>query len=241
MPKLYTTRITSISDKTIRKDTNYINVMTWHPRTSPHGSYYYELSPYYLKTDGASPNYIIPHNAIFENFWQGSKLYKVVSDQTIYRHYSLRSPRYIDWQYTTLIGTEKHFSGGCITDNYFRWRTSLFECKRPIRYPQKYSTPLFSVAFDNEGNEHRMGYIEARKKLYVAEYLRLIKNLPIVETLHEMFAEQDLYIAEIDVPHNQLITVELLERLLENPDKPFGHGLCVAWLLLDPTIYDKEW
>src|SRR5437879_750169 len=72
-----------------------VQVLSWHKKDTE----YYELSPYFLKTDG---NEIIKNdgNVIFENFWQGSKVYDFIYDIEIYPHYSFKgNKKYLWWEW----------------------------------------------------------------------------------------------------------------------------------------------
>ena len=42
-----------------------------------------------------------------------------------------------------------------------------------------------------------------------------------------------LIIWEIDVLENETINIEKVENLVNNKNKRFGHGFCLAWALLE--------
>jgi len=105
------------------------------------------------------------------------------------------------------------------------------------------------------GAERRLDYINLRKKLYGREYIRLIRALPEYKTLLEWFcAGHNLIICEIDVPRrgkkgeygvgvdddgNCEMTIEKLDKLINDPSESCGHGLFLALALLQDATAAK--
>jgi hypothetical protein len=90
---IYTQRIKSTTDKIKPIDipntiTVPVNVLKWN------GSKYKTLCPYYLKTDGEEENYN-QGGILFENFYQGSKVYLTVYKSTIYPSKYHKKPEHI--------------------------------------------------------------------------------------------------------------------------------------------------
>lgn len=225
-----------------------VNVLKWN------NSKWKNLCPYLLKTDG---NEICANTGgiLFENFYQGCKVYDIVYENEVYpSKYQMNNPKYLWWKFEP-----NSPSGDVIVendeikyDNYFRWRESVWKCKNPIRYPNKIhrrKNTQFALVIDKFGNETRMDYLTARKQLYVKEYTRLIKALPEYNNLlAKLKSGSNLMICEIDVPaktkkgiygkncdENNIchsISVQHLEALLNDPSEAFGHGLCLAHSLL---------
>jgi hypothetical protein len=81
------------------------------------------------------------------------------------------------------------------------------------------------------------------------EYIRLIRKLLIYhQLLAKIIKGQNILITEVDVPHkdkkgfynkdldnNNIYnpTIESLNILLNDSSEPFGHGLCLAYALLE--------
>lgn len=229
-----------------------VNVLSWHKKDT----IYYELCPYSLKTDGLEENGVLP-GVIFENYWQSSKIFEYVYDIEVYPHYTLKNnPKYLWWKYVC-NGKELHYDKNTnnITSNYYNWRNSLWTCQHPIRYPNQKNRSkltLFSLGYvlnNNKYEERRYNYIEARKNIYIKEYIRLIRKLPIYqELLNKLRNGQNILITEVDVPElnkkgyygkfvdNDNIykpTLETLNLLINDPSESFGHGLCLAYGLLE--------
>jgi len=97
--------------------------------------------------------------------------------------------------------------------------------------------------------------ITARKKVYVKEYCRLIRQQPKFKELQEKIKKgENLLIIEVDGPNEQsmqyykdkygveddfiinstmLATENNMKIMLNDPKHPFGHGYCLALALLD--------
>jgi hypothetical protein len=180
---------------------------------------------------------------------QGSKVWPVYYDCEIWAHHSLRGQEKHLWfkhKCSNGFGSEKHIRNNVVQPEYFNWRDSLFNCKHPIRYPNGFKRTAevsFSLLLKSDGTEERLGYIEARKKIYIDEYCRLIRKLPEYAELRETFLNDNktLIICETDVPDNEVITIEKLEKMACDKNIRFGHGLCIAWeLIKDNNAYLNE-
>lgn len=93
-----------------------------------------------------------------------------------------------------------------------------------------------SLLVDKDGKETRLNYIEARKRIYVKEYCRLVRKLPEYKELQELYAaKKTLVLCEVDVPDKAIMSLGLLNELLDNEKIRFGHGLCLAKALLEDS------
>jgi len=227
------------------KDYTVINVLKWK------NSKWKTLSPYYLRTDGMEKNNN-PGNVLFENFWQGSKVYDIVYENKVYpSKYHVGKPEHLWWSFIPQGGDEGDV---LINDNvinydlYFRWRDSLWSCQNPIRYPNKIhrrKNTKFSLVIN--GNEIRMDYQTARKEIYVKEYIRLVKKTSeYTLLLNKLKNNENIMICEVDVPAkgkrgnygqcNDInvceLTLDIVEGLLNDTSEAFGHGLCLVYSLL---------
>lgn len=221
-----------------------VPVLSWQPKYTK----YFELSPYHLRTDGKE-EHVNPGNVLFENFWQGSKVYPIVYPITVNPHWTQKDKvlwsRGQETHYTT-----KDSSRGTIHPAYYKWRQELWDCPHAIRYPngRKYRATCAFLLLSHKTKEERLGYLESRKRVYVQEYKRLVRKLPIYEMLLEALRKgENLCIQEIDVPcqskkgaYNQVnadgtfdVTLEKLEVLKHDTSEAYGHGLCLAETLLE--------
>lgn len=246
--------INSVSAKPYEYDDfEIINVLKWN------NSKWKTLCPYYLRTDGQElcNN---PGNILFENFYQGLKVYDIIYANEVYpSKYQANNPAYLWWKYIP-----ESPSGDIIYANdimnyvlYYRWRNDLWSCQHPIRYPNKIhrrKNVKFAICVDKQGNEIRMDYLTTRKEMYVKEYIRLIRQLPEYKQLLEKIKKgKKLMICEVDVPAQgkkglygndcnenniSIMSIEKLESLMNDTNEAFGHGLCLAYALL--TDLEKQ-
>jgi hypothetical protein len=91
--------------------------------------------------------------------------------------------------------------------------------------------------------------LEGRKQLYVKEFSRLVRKTKEYGELFDLLQSgSNIIIAEIDVPsngkkgeygkdcdvdNNCLITMDKINKLLEDTSEAFGHGLVIAKCLLE--------
>lgn len=246
MSRIITSRVTGIS-QVPENFSGYlpINVLSWHKKDSE----YYQLSPYHLRTDGHEEG-VNPGNVIFENFWQGQKVYPRVSPIEVYCHPSKQGdPRFL-WYKSTR--NEKHLDEqGNVLPGYWGWKKELFECQKPVRYPVGFAGRhecCFLLLEKKDGTSERLDYLTARREVYAKEYKRLARKLPIYQKLLSSLRENPelkICISEIDVPCSTKkgqyncqepffeCTLASLEELLLDPSEAFGHGLCFAQALLE--------
>lgn len=250
-----TQRIKSTTSKPYPYDDyEIVNVLKWN------NSRYKSLCPYHLKTDG-NEEHTNDGGVIFENYYQGSKVYDAVYSIKVYpSKYHTGKPQYLWWEFNSaceesdmLINANDKINYGL----YFRWRNSLWDCPNPIRYPNKINrknSVQFSLFIDKNGNQERLDYLTARKRIYIQEYIRLVRSLPAyMELLFKLKSGQKLMICEVDVPafgkrghygdcddeinNISIMNIEKLELLMDDTAEPFGHGLALAYsLLLDAGI-----
>ena len=88
-----------------------------------------------------------------------------------------------------------------------------------------------------------MGYVEARKKLYVPIYAKYVKETKAFAALKEMVARgENILILDLDgpslkeYPKGMEVTMENLIKCLEDESNIFGHGFVIAALLADIDI-----
>lgn len=219
---------------------NYKNIVVLMKSHSRYGG----LGPYYLKNESGQ---------IFENWYQAHKIYETVP-KTVQRY--SRWDQTIIWDHPEEI----HWIDGSPTDEYWLWREKLMNNKYHVRYPvgfnhrSKCRSSIYII--DDELKVFdELTYIEARKKFYVEEYVRLVKKQALFYELKKMLQKGDnLLIIEVDGPHGEdidyykakyntaddfienntmLVNKENINIMLNDTKHPFGHGYCLAMALLD--------
>lgn len=240
-----TYRIDTISKKPKLYDLETIQIMSWHKKDTP----YYTLSPYCLRTDGLEENYN-SGGIIFENLWQFCKLYATVYDTETYPHNTFRGrPEYLQWKWHN----EQHVVNNQIDwPTYLRWRNSGFCNPHPVRYPTGRNHAkecLCSIIIKSNNTTESFTYLQARRKIYGQEYMRLIRKLPeYQQILQKVHSGVSICIQEIDVPtpgkdgyHGSLCRTDGLfianrdhiNKLIDDPSCPCGHGIFLCLALID--------
>lgn len=246
---IYTQQIKSTTSIPVEfPNTETINVLKWK------NSVWKNLCPYLLETDGNETCYN-SGGILFENFYQGCKVYDIVYENEVYpSQYQKGNPKYLWWKFEP-ISKNGDVILNCNSEInynlYLNWRNSLWNCKNPIRYPNKITNrknTKFSLIIDKNREETRLDYISSRKQIYAKEYIRLVKKLPEYNILLEKLKNKsNIMICEVDVPAKNKkgnygldcnefgicqMSLQKLETLLNDPSEAFGHGLALAYSLL---------
>lgn len=238
----------STTDKVTDAPDGYIivNVLKWT------GTPWINLCPYRLKTDGQE-TLAPPKGIIFENFWQGTKVFSSIYPQQQYASkFHQGKPEHL-WFSHQLKGTMLHLDGTLDLEKYHKWRDQVWQCPKPVRYPnghQHKSEVLYTLGPNNT----QLDYLMAREEIYVKEYCRLVRNTTEFKRLVELHRKgTNILICEMDVPLkgkngaygkyiekgtasgrlSVSLTSDIIAELLYDPSAPFGHGLCLAKMLID--------
>lgn len=193
-----------------------------------------ELSPYVMKDD----NYVI-----MESWWQYHKIWKRVTKQK--QPISQYQPNFIRWEHPE----ETHMNeDGSIRPEYWKWREKGFKHNKWVRYPAGYQHHHEAVGsvIGTADDYEIIGYIEARKRIYVPKYKEIAIETKLYKKLKEKIDNGiNIQINEVDgprytdeYPYNQVvngsieITPEIIESLINNEEQAFGHGYTLAGCLL---------
>lgn len=242
----------------------YINVLCLTPST-PYGC----IGPYVLENQ---------YGNIMENIWQFGKVYKNVpqSRQTYSRY---NNTVIWDHQAQTHVDSE-----GYLTKDWFEWCLKGLRCGYAVRYPVGMNhrhacigcVPmdilqlLMKMSSTDEEKKieyprvhikQLIGYIDARKQIYVPVYTELVIQHEKFKKLVRMLKDgKKLLILEVDGPHLESLqyykdkygvkdgfiidntidaTDENLAIMLEDERHPYGHGYCLAKALLRHSEYEK--
>lgn len=193
------------------KDYEVINVLKWK------NSRWKSLCPFYMRTDG-NEICVNPGNIIFENFYQGLKVYDAVYKNTVYAsRFHSGKPEHLWWKFEPvnepgktsfhddeygdiMVNEDENIN----YDLYFRWRNSLWDCENPIRHPNRmhrHKNTKFSLVIDTNNTEIRMDYLTSRREIYLKEYIRLAKKTPeYTILLNKLKSGKNIMLCEVDVP-----------------------------------------
>jgi hypothetical protein len=200
------------------------------------------LSPYVLRNEKGQ---------LLENIWQFSKIYPKVTKQKI--PLSRFHPNNIIWEHPEEVHMDP-FSGEP-TPTYWAWREKGENNRYAVRYPNGFHgrTSCICSLWPHKSPE-KLGYIEARKKIYCGEYIRLAPQTESFKKLRALLSQGvNLQLIEVDgpdpsltyPPYNEISTEypgmlmceKTIRMLIDDPRKPFGHGFVIAALLLNGS----EW
>lgn len=145
------------------------------------------IGPYELKTK---------ENWIFENYWQFSKVYKYTPNVKINQYGKL----IWNYSFTSFIDKDEN-----VNDNYWKWRKTGFNHRIPVRYPvyrKNVSKCLYAIPeFDKT---RKLDYIQARKEIYMKEYIKCLEGNELFEELKEMYdSGEKLLLSEVDGFHSK--------------------------------------
>lgn len=130
------------------------------------------------------------------------------------------------WQFSKVYPSHVDNNGN-ILDSFYLWREKGFNDSFAHRYPMgKGAIPLFTLW----GTE-RLGYIEARKKVYFQKYAEYIKNTSVYKKLNDLYLSgANIAIRDFDVYRFDLLGMTINE-VINNPDKKAGHGFVLYKML----------
>jgi hypothetical protein len=130
------------------------------------------------------------------------------------------------WQFSKVYA--KHVDPeGRPTQEYFDWARDGWTHRRAVRYPMgKGAVPEYSWW---EGE--RLGYVEARKRIYVPCYTRAVINTHAFARLLQLHREHDeLVLWDFDgYDHHRLGMT--LKEVLNDPERKMGHAFVLAMMV----------
>jgi hypothetical protein len=213
-------------------------------------SKYGSLGPYELKND---------EGHIMENIWQFSKVYEKVP-LSVQKKSRYDNTTIWKWPAQTHAYQKSGNPNWFINRDYFKWREAGLKCQEAIRYPVGYENRrncLFSLIETEDGYE-TLSYIEARKKIYIPVFEKLVKDKTQFKELKKRLSNgENLLIVEVDGPHQEslnyyienygvkkdfivndtvLVNFENLSVLLNDDKHSYGHGYVLAAALLDLKV-----
>jgi hypothetical protein len=132
------------------------------------------------------------------------------------------------WQFSKVYKEFTNASGNP-TPEYFKWANKGFEDDFAHRYPNgKGAVPQYSLW----GSE-KLGYIEARKRIYLPLYKEAVKKHAYQEYLDiKRFYQENGDIALWDFDGYNHIALDMtLEDVLNDPARKMGHAFVLAMML----------
>ncbi len=115
-----------------------------------------------------------------------------------------------------------------IKNTYFEWAIKGWNDIRAYRYPMgKGRKPLFAL-----WNNKRLGYIDARKKIYLPLYANALIKSKAFKQLLNVYNEtdKDIYLRDFD-GYNHIKKSMSFKDVINYEDKSMGHAF-IIWLML---------
>lgn len=141
------------------------------------------------------------------------------------------------WQYSKVYPEFLDSEGNVDRGKWEEWRYYGFTSERAHRYPMgKGRIPCFSL-----WNGKRLGYIEARKVIYIPIYSELVQKTGSFMRLKALYEElckedRDLILLDYDAYDHQAMGLSL-KAVANNSNKKCGHAFVLLSLLTgDPMI-----
>ena len=135
------------------------------------------------------------------------------------------------WQYSKVYAHLDHIDdNGNPTASYFKWAQNGWNSVKADRYPMgKGVFPKFSYWAGE-----KLGYVDARKKIYIPLYSEAVKKTfafkKLLEIYKQMPKEQTLYLKDFDAHSLTPGTFDYWD-LWNNPNIKVGHAYVLAMLL----------
>ncbi len=129
------------------------------------------------------------------------------------------------WQFSKVY--KEHVKNGEPTWDWILWRNAGWLDKRAHRYPMgKGTIPLYSW-----WNGKKLGYIEARKRIYATLYAKYVAQTVCYSLLEELYKEHgEVTLKDYDAYDHIKMGISLVE-VINNPDRKMGHAFVLAMLL----------
>lgn len=129
------------------------------------------------------------------------------------------------WQFSKVY--KEHTVEGEPSKDYFSWRIKGWADTWAHRYPMgKGRKPEYSL-WDNE----KLGYIEARKKIYATVYAENVVKTVAYSLLEELYKEHgEVTLKDYDAYDHIKLGMSLVD-VINNPDRKMGHAFVLAMLL----------
>lgn len=129
------------------------------------------------------------------------------------------------WQYSKVYAQHWNENAQSPTDEWYRWREVGFTTPRGIRYPMgKGAKPVCSWLHGKS-----LGYIQARKQIYIPRYAEAVRNTEAFDTLYRLYEDAgEIYLQDFDAYDRGTRT---WPEIIDNPKRTMGHAFVLAMLL----------
>lgn len=130
------------------------------------------------------------------------------------------------WQYSKVY---KYYVAehGNPNVKWFKWRDAGWSLDRAVRYPMgKGAVPEYSY-----WNGERLGYIEARKRIYATIYAENVIKTNSYAQLEALYLESGIITLKDYDAYDHLKLGMTLKYVINNPSRIMGHAFVLAMML----------
>ena len=130
------------------------------------------------------------------------------------------------WQYSKVYRDHIDFEGKP-NAIWYEWRINGWANQRAIRYPMgKGAKPEYSY-----WNGEKLGYIEARKKIYAPIYAHYVTPTNSFQNLRALYkTRDDVILRDFDAYDHQSLGMTLKD-VINNPSRKMGHAFVLIMML----------
>lgn len=132
------------------------------------------------------------------------------------------------WQYSKVYKKFIMPIDGYPDASYYKWRDAGFDNPRAVRYPMgKGAIPEYSL-----WNNEKLGYIQARKKIYAPEYAKNVQNTEAYMRLENLYYQspEGLILLDYDAYDHQALGMTLKD-VINNQKRKMGHAFVLMMML----------
>lgn len=128
------------------------------------------------------------------------------------------------WQYAKVYA--QHARDGEPTEQHFIWAVDGWNNSRAERYPMgRGAKPLYAL-----WRGEKLGYIDARKRIYVPEYANVVVKTAGWNHLQEMASRGDVVLWDFDGYNHKALGRDW-QHVLNDPMRPCGHAFVLCAIL----------
>ncbi len=133
------------------------------------------------------------------------------------------------WQYSKVYPQNIN-QNGSLNESWYGWSKQGFEKNLAVRYPMgKGVIPVFSL-----WQGQRLGYIDARKQIYIPEYSKNVVKTEAFKKLQALYdfinSGVDLVLLDYDAYDHKALGMTLKD-VVNNPKRKCGHAFVLISLL----------
>lgn len=130
------------------------------------------------------------------------------------------------WQFSKVYKQHTDAQGNPINE-YFEWAKAGWTDNKAHRYPMGNGAKPEYSWWDGE----KLGYIEARKRIYVPLYARAVRKTDAYKKLRELYdAGELIYLWDFDGYDYEALGMTM-EDVLNNKKRPMGHAFVLKRML----------